>query len=151
MRCVNDSVTEVYFLLEKFPETSSSVDRFVEAFFQTTIDNKKKPKTTPSREIKEAEIRVLRDGRVDADAYRMIDNVHNTFSGYVHANYAHIMEVYNRQTQSFNLGGVPDLGEYFKRAKFLDIAQREVLQAGAFIAGRLGLSELKTELVKSWR
>jgi hypothetical protein len=94
---------------------------------------------------------VLRDGRVDEDAYKMIDNVHHTFSGYVRANYAHTMEVYNRQAQSFNLGGVPDLREYFKRAEFLDIAQREVLQAGAFIAWRLGLSELKSELVQSWQ
>jgi hypothetical protein len=152
MRCVNDAITEVYFLMEKFPETSASVDRFVDLFFQTTIDDyHKKTRSVPTKEIKEAEVRVLRDGRVDEDAYKMIDNVHHTFSGYIHANYAHIMEVYNRQTQSFNLGGVPDLREYFKRAEFLDISQREVLQAGAFIAQRLGLSELKSELVQSWQ
>jgi hypothetical protein len=152
MRCVNDSVTEVYFLLEKFPETSPDVDRFVELFFATTIDCFESTRgSVPTRRIKEAEIRVLRDGRVDQDAYKMIDNVHHTFSGYVHANYAHIMEVYNRATDSFNLSGVPELQEFFKRAEFLDIAMREVLQAGAFIAWRLGKAELKTELVQSWQ
>lgn len=152
MRCVNDAVTEVYFLLENFPETSTSVDRFVDLFFQTTIDGYyKKTRSVPTKEIKEAEIRVLRDGRVDEDAYKMIDNVHHTFSGYVHANYAHTMEVYNRQTQSFNLGGVPDLREYFKRAEYLDITQKSVLHSAAFIAWRLGLSDLKTELVQSWQ
>jgi hypothetical protein len=152
MRCINDSVTEVYFLLEKFPERSPDVDRFVKLFFDTTIDRFKTARgSVPTRKIKEAEIRVLRDGRVDEDAYEMIDNVHHTFSGYVHANYAHIMEVYNRATGSFNLGGVPELGEFFKRSEYLDIAQREVLQAGAFIAWRLGKAELKTELVQSWQ
>jgi hypothetical protein len=44
MRCVRDAVTEVYFLLEKYTETSASVDRFVDLFFQTTIDGyQKKP------------------------------------------------------------------------------------------------------------
>jgi len=152
MRCVNDAVTEVYFLLESFPESSPDVDRFVKLFFETTIDGFETTRgSIPTKKIKEAMIRVLRDGRVDEDAYKMIDNVHHTFSGYIHANYAHIMEVYNRQTRSFNLGGVPDRREYLKRAEHLDIALRSVLQAGAFIAGRLGLSELKSELVQSWQ
>src|SRR4051794_28976076 len=152
MRCVNDSVTEVYFLLENFPETSPDVDRFVNLFFETTIDGFKTTRgSIPTKKIKEAEIRVLRDGRVDEDAYKLIDNVHHTFSGYVHANYAHIMEVYNRVTDSFNLGGVPELREFFKRAEYLDTAQRGVLQAGTFIAGRLGKAELKSELVQSWQ
>ena len=128
------------------------VDQFVDLFFQTTIDGyTKKTRAIPAREIKEAAIRVLRDGSVDADAYKMIDNVHHTFSGYVHANYAQIMEVYNGVTESFNLGGVPDLREYFKRAEHLDIAQNSVLHAAAFVACRLGMSDLMTELVRSWQ
>ena len=152
MRCVTDSVNEVYFLLENFPETSPDVNRFVKLFFDTTIDRFETTRgSIPSKKIKEAMIRVLRDGRVDQDAYSMIDNVHHTFSGYVHANYAHIMEVYNRATDSFNLSGVPELGEFLKRAEYLDIALREVLQAGAFIAWRLDKAELKSELVRSWQ
>jgi hypothetical protein len=38
IRCVNDCVAEVYFLLEEFPKTSGNVDRFVKSFFENTID-----------------------------------------------------------------------------------------------------------------
>jgi hypothetical protein len=32
MRCVNDSLSEIYFLLEDFPNTSSNVDQFIAEF-----------------------------------------------------------------------------------------------------------------------
>ena len=35
---MNDCVEEVYFLLEEFPKTSGKVDKFVKAFFDSTID-----------------------------------------------------------------------------------------------------------------
>jgi len=38
IRCVNDCVEEVYFLLEDFPKTSRNVDQFVQSFFENTID-----------------------------------------------------------------------------------------------------------------
>ena len=81
----------------------------------------------------------------------MIDNVHHTFSGYVHANYSHIMEVYNGRTRNFNLGGVPEIQEYEKRSEYLEISLNSVLHAAAFIALQLGMRDLKTELVQSWQ
>jgi hypothetical protein len=38
IRCVNDSVSEIYFLLEEFPGTSGNVDQFIAEFFARTID-----------------------------------------------------------------------------------------------------------------
>jgi hypothetical protein len=38
IRCVVDCEAEVYFLLENFPNTSGKVDKFVKAFFASSID-----------------------------------------------------------------------------------------------------------------
>ena len=38
IRCISDCEAEVYFLLEGFPKTSSNVDKFVKAFFDSTVD-----------------------------------------------------------------------------------------------------------------
>jgi hypothetical protein len=38
IRCVFDCEAEVYFLLENFPNTSGKVDKFVNAFFASSID-----------------------------------------------------------------------------------------------------------------
>jgi hypothetical protein len=40
IRCVNDCIDEVYFLLEDFPKTSSNVDRFVKGFFEPSKPQK---------------------------------------------------------------------------------------------------------------
>ena len=37
VRCVNDCVDEVYFLLEEFPKSSSNVNKFVKGFFESTM------------------------------------------------------------------------------------------------------------------
>jgi hypothetical protein len=43
-------------------------------------------------------VRVLTGG---ADTRKRLENIYKTFCGYVHANYAHIMEVYNGTTRNF--------------------------------------------------
>ena len=47
IRCVYDCLEEVYFLLEKFPTTSDNVDKFVESFFESTIDGYLSNETPP--------------------------------------------------------------------------------------------------------
>ena len=37
-RCVGDCTSEVYFLLENYPEKSSNVEKFLREFFSRTID-----------------------------------------------------------------------------------------------------------------
>jgi len=60
----------------------------------------------PTKKIRSAVVRVLK-GRHDDATRNLLERIFKTFSGYVHASYAHIMEVYNGATFDFNLKGVP--------------------------------------------
>jgi hypothetical protein len=108
IRCINDCVSEVYFLLEEFPKNTSNIDQFVKEFFGGSIDGYLSDEThqVPTKKIRSAVVRVLK-GRHDDATRNLLERIFKTFSGYVHASYAHIMEVYNGATFDFNLKGVP--------------------------------------------
>ena len=80
-----------------------------------------------------------------------MDNIYKTFSGYVHASYAHIMEIYNGHTQDFNLAGVPSIKQRQMRMEFIEQATDAVLHAAAFAAYRFGLNDLLHDIVQSWQ
>lgn len=74
---------------------------------------------------------------------------YKTFCGYVHANYACIMEVYNGTTRDFNLAGVPSMRQRQMRMEHIEQAATSVLLAAAFIAHTLGLKDLFDEIMQS--
>ena len=149
MRCVDDCVAEIYFLLENYPQGSTAVDRFVDAFFETTIDGFLGDITpTASRKIRAAMVRALK-GRHDDAMQKITERIHKTFSGYVHANYSHTMEVYNGRTASFNLAGVPSVTQREERMLLVNEAVKSVLNAAAFTAYVLGKSDLLHEIVQN--
>lgn len=149
IRCVNDCVSEVYFLLEEFPKTSGKVERFVKSFFESTIDGYLSNETpsVPSNKIRNARVRVLK-GRHDEQTSAILENIYKTFCGYVHANYAHIMEVYNGATLDFNVAGVPSISQRQMRMEHVELASSAVLHAAAFIAQTLGLNDLYHDLMR---
>ncbi len=149
IRCVNDSVSEIYFLLEDFPGTSGNVDQFIAEFFARTIDGhlSHKMAEVPTKKIRSARIRVLRGSHDDA-AHKLLERIFRTFSGYVHASYAHIMEVYNGNTCDFNLRGVPSVIQRDMQMQHVNEAAKSVLLAAAFIAQTLGLIELNREIMQ---
>jgi len=61
LRCINDSTSEIYFLLEKFPNTSNTVDKFTEEFFSNTIDGylMGEMNQIPTKKVRSAVVRVL--------------------------------------------------------------------------------------------
>ena len=152
IRCVYDCEAEAYFLLEQFPNTSLNVDKFVKSFFENTIDGYLSTETpsVPTDKIKSAMVRVLK-GSQDEETRKVVDRIYKTFCGYVHANYAHIMEVYNGSTRDFNLRGVASLEERQKRIEHVDLAANRILHAAAFIAHTLGLKDLHYDIVQSWQ
>jgi hypothetical protein len=152
IRCVYDCEAEAYFLLEQFPNTSLNVDKFVKSFFENTIDGYLSTETpsVPTDKIKSAMVRVLK-GSQDEETRKVVDRIYKTFCGYVHANYAHIMEVYNGSTRDFNLRGVASLEERQKRIEHVDLAANRILHAAAFIAHTLGLKDLLYDVVQSWQ
>jgi hypothetical protein len=68
----------------------------------------------------------------------------------VHANYAHIMEVYNGGTCDFNLSGVPSPRQRQMRMAHVILAANSVLHAAAFIAHTLGMADLHHDIVQEF-
>ena len=152
LRCVNDCHMEIYFLLEEFPKSSGNVDRFVKAFFETTIDGYLSAEAhgVQSKKIRSAMVRVLQSEN-DDKTRATIDRVYKTFSGYVHANYSHIMEIYNGLTRDFNLAGVPDIQPRQIRMEHVELAENSVLHMAAYIARTIKMNDLYREIVQSWQ
>lgn len=147
IRCVNDCSTEIFFLLENYPNSSPHVEQFVEAFFHSTIDEdlSTRPPAIQTKKIRSAMVRVLK-GQHDDATTKVFERIYGTFSGYVHANYAHIMEVYNGATKDFNLRGVPSDKERQNRKELVDEMTNSVLLSVSFIANTLGLVKLHHEI-----
>ena len=150
IRCVNDCTSEVYFLLEEYPQTSTHVDQFVKAFFESSIDGylSTETPTVPTKKIRSAVVRTLKK-RHDEQTSIIIQNIYKTFSGYVHANYAHIMEVYGGVPATFNLNGVPSRNQIMMRMEAVDLSANSVLHAATFAAQKLELTTLCRELVEN--
>jgi hypothetical protein len=149
IRCVNDCIDEVYFLLEEFPKTSSNVDRFVKGFFESKMTiGGHLSQTTPAVEtakIRSARVRYLK-GRHDEATRKLLDRVYKTFSGYVHANCAQIMETFGGAARNVNLAGIPSIEERQKRMEYVGLETNEVLLAASFIAHTLGLNSLHQDI-----
>jgi hypothetical protein len=139
-RGVFDAVEEVYFLLEKYPNASSHVDQFTKAFFESDINGYLYPATNDvlRKHIRSARVRCLK-GAHDQKTQDLLDRIFRTFSGYVHAKYAQVMEVYGG-APDFNLSGVPSAAERLKRAEHVVLQANSVIHAALFAAGRFGLS-----------
>jgi hypothetical protein len=149
MRCVHDCEAEIYFLLEEFPKTSGNVDQFVKSFFESTIDGYLSMEThpVPTQKIRNAMVRVLK-GRHEEETSTRLNNVFKTFSGYVHANYSHIMETYNGGALDFNLAGVPSVQQRQMRMELVELAANSVLHAAAYIAHTVGLKKVHSEIAQ---
>lgn len=151
IRCVNDSLEDAYFLLETYPdEASGNVNKFVLAFFENTIDGYQDPKTpaVPRNKIRSAVVRILRDGHDEATR-KLMENIYLTFCGYIHANYAHVMEVYNGATRDFNLAGVPSERQKAMRMEHVEVAATSVLHCAAFVAHKFDLKDIHAELMQA--
>ncbi|MES2253640.1 MAG: hypothetical protein V4559_01220 [Pseudomonadota bacterium] len=153
IRSINDCTEEIYFLLESYPEQPSKhVDQFLKAFFENTIDGYLDGETHQvSRDkIRSAVVRVLKGGQDDA-VQKMLETIYKTFCGYTHANYAHVMEVYEGIHDSFNLEGVPSHPQMALKSEHIQIAADSVLMAAAYLAKKLNRDALGLELMKCVR
>jgi hypothetical protein len=150
VRCVYDCVYEVHFLLENFPEASGNTTQFVEIFFSSTIDGDLSHDTTavPTKKIRNAMVRTLK-GCDDEQMRAVIDRIYKTFCGYVHANYVHVMEMYNGGTKSFNLSGVPSQQQRRMRMAHVEEATKIVANTTAITAAAFGLNDLYREILES--
>ncbi len=149
-RCVNDCKAEIYFLLEKYPQKSSNVEKFINEFFSKTIDNFLSADEEPvqNKKILSAYMRVLSGKEQDEEVKQMISRIHRTNSGYIHASYSHIMEMYGGPSRSFNLSGIPSDEQKRMRMEIVEVAKISVVQSVAFTAQKLGIYDLYEEVKK---
>jgi hypothetical protein len=149
-RCIDDCNSEVYFLLENYPTQSSDVQRFVKAFFATTIDSDLSAKTeyVLTKKIHSAVARVITGMEQHESTRARVLRVYKTFCGYTHAHYSNIMEIYGGTYPdlSFNVAGVPSLYERDKHMKTVEQAYLSVLYSLAFIAQKLKLNSVFMEI-----
>ena len=152
-RCVSDCVSEIYYLLEKYPNKSSNVDKFIEHFSQTTIDKHLDPKTESvlANKVHNAMARTLTESESNHQIQEAIKHMYKTFSGYVHSNYSHIMQIYggSRNNLSFNLSGVLSDSQKLAQFQLVDQIEVSVQDVMAFMAGVFGQHGLCTQINES--
>jgi len=149
-RCVSDCLAEVHFLLEEYPERSSTVEKFLKYFFSMTIDGhlKSAEQHVQSKEIHNAMVRSLTGKPQDEPVKKMISHIYQTFSGYVHAGYAHIMQMYGG-APDFNIGGIPSIKQRTMQMQLVVEGQKSVIYSIAHASRKFGLKELYHE-AKKW-
>jgi hypothetical protein len=148
-RCLYEALQEIYFLLEEYPKSSANVDQFVKQFFEGTIEGhlNRETHSVPTKKVRAGWVRV-KQGQQDEKTRQVLERIYETFSGYVHASYAHTMEVYNGWTDDFNLAGVPEVDPRVDRMQHVVLAVEAVLAALVIIARRLGMDEFDQEAMR---
>lgn len=145
-RCVGDCISEVYFLLENYPEQSSNVKKFLKEFYSKTIDGhlSSGEEHVSTKKIHNAMIRSLTGSDQDERTKKSLTNVYKTFSGYTHAGYSHIMHMYGGPfpNLSFNISGIPSQEQKDMNMQLVIEAYKSVLYAIAYVARTFGLKEL---------
>jgi hypothetical protein len=151
IRCIFDAVEEIYFLLERHPaEPSGHVQQFVKNFFESTIDNYLNVTThqVTRDKIRSARVRTLKEGHDDA-TQKLLQRIYVSFCGYTHASYAHIMEIYEGNQDSFNLAGVPSAEKRDLWAEHIELSANAVLMAAAFLSMKLGKKDYFDAFMKA--
>ena len=151
-RCAGDCVAEVYFLLEKFPEQSNHVKQFLKEFFSKTIDGhlSSEEHSVLSKKIHNAMIRSLTNSTQHEQMKKSHTNVYKTFSGYVHAGYAHIMQMFGGSypNLSFNVSGVPSQSQIDMHMQLVIEAYKSVLYAMAHVSQKFGLTGFYNDVIR---
>jgi hypothetical protein len=151
-RCVGDCVAEVYFLLEKYPEQSNHVQQFLKEFFSKTIDGHLSSEEHPvlSKKIHNAMIHSLTGGIHDEQLKKYQSNVYKTFSGYIHAGYSHIMQMFGGSypNLSFNVSGIPSQVQIDMHMQLVIEAYKSVLYTMAHVSQKFGLTKLYNDVIR---
>jgi hypothetical protein len=151
-RCVGDCVSEVYFLLENYPEQSSNVRKFLKEFYSKTIDGHLSSEEEPvlSKKIRNAMIRTITGGTQDEHTKKSLTNIYKAFSGYIHAGYSHIMQMYGGTVPnlSFNISGIPSQAEKDIHMELVIEAYKSVLYAIAYVADKFDLKDLRRDVMQ---
>jgi hypothetical protein len=151
-RCVGDCISEIYFLLEQYPEKSNNVLKFLREFYSKTIDGHLASEEQPvlTKKIHNASIRLFTGSEQDERTKKILTNIYRTFSGYTHAGYSHIMQMFGGSypNLSFNISGIPSQEQKDMHMQLVIEAYKSVLLAIAYMAHKFGLKELYRDVMQ---
>ena len=152
-RCVLDCTAEVYFLLENYPTQSSNVDKFIKEFYSRTIDGhlSSTENTVPTKKIHNAMVRSLTGSEQDEQTKKQLTDVYKTFSGYTHAGYSHIMQMFGStdMNPSFNISGIPSKEQKDMQMQLVIEAYKSVIHAISYAALTFGHKGLANDAIKN--
>jgi len=140
VRCINEALSEIFFVLENYPTISSKVAKFIDHFLATqTSTDEKEAHPIPSGKIHSAEARVFKKQLNFSDFMGRIRNVYETFSGYVHGQYPHIIEIYGGRPDNlkFSTSGVLSIEKRLSYTQVIDATITSTELSIAFIAFKL--------------
>ncbi|MGP0592697.1 hypothetical protein ACTRXD_09195 [Nitrospira sp. T9] len=154
VRCILDCVNEIYFLLETYPEVSQTVEKFLQNFRESTIDDllEEGTEAVPSKKIRNASARVkAENGHTTFDqAKARLDRPYKIISGYVHSQYSHIMEIYggHPKEHSFKIEGIAS--EKRKADYLIWIAELDemVIHSLAYMAKHFSCEQVRREIIQ---
>lgn len=76
-----------------------------------------------------------------------MQRIYKTFSGYTHAHYPHIMEIYGGREPSFKILGVSSPKKYDEWKQLVDYSYNAVLNTTSRITSHYELTEFRDELI----
>lgn len=172
LRCVSESLNEVYLLLEDYakdtpwetpsgisttpPGQPSTAEKFVKNFFAKTIDSYLTAEEDPiqSKKARTAHMRFVTGKEQDEQIRQHLSNIFKTFSGYIHGDYAHIMEMFGPLgDSSFNVNGINNFKLVLGRSQVVEQTYKSVIYTIAVTALLLKQDELFCEMqavVNNW-
>ena len=153
-RCIIDCVDEIYFLLETYPEVSETVEKFLKNFRESTIDGPLEEGTdiVPSKKIRNASARVrAKEGYITFDRSKAsLDRPYKIFSGYVHGQYSHIMEIYGGppNERSFKVEGITSDRRKADYLIWIGELDEMVILSMAFMAKQFNCEQVLREIIQ---
>ena len=152
-RCILDCVNEIDFLLEKYPEDSQTVEKFLKNFREATIDGllEKGTNRVVSKKIRNASARVWEEEHLTPNHGKAaLDKTYKIFSEYVHSQYSHIMEIYGGSPNewSFRVEGIISekrKADYLEGIRELDDM---VIYSLAYMAKQFSCGEVLREIIQ---
>ena len=156
-RMVDDFCNEIFFLLRPQGVDDFSEDqiRFIENFYQEEFDrpdnplaSKQKRTTVPVKKIHATFAKLSKEELNPSDAQELLHTAHQTFSGYIHGAYPHIMEMFGGNPPEFHMTGMlgtPRIEEW--RSQIVGYVHRLII-ASVFVARKLDVTDMEKPLRK---
>ena len=133
------------------PESRKRVNEMVSRFFaerfrdtKELLEEANKEPTTPRKKIYAAIGRLLGFGNPHRPR-QIAKALEDVYSGYVHGNYYHIMELYNESTQKYEMSG--QRVRFHEWLQYVALCIHPVFNVFSIVASALGLTQLEQELI----